>query len=351
MNISITNACNRRCKYCFQRDWYLSKKAGIDGDDSVREIDPEDFRALLRWAGEISNFKIMGGEPLLHSKLPELLSIAAEEEKKLTLISNISAKPVQFDRILPYCAGGSQPNVISGSLINTDYPKNQSILFKRNLDLLASTKIGISLGTTLLPHAPVKPIIERMKELASIYCRRRGSVDGLAIRLAPFCPNPTDSTRFKLYDFSNDIVNLINGLADTGIKDYRFDCPVNYCEVSDDFVDACRQLAIGIKTERCSPDSGMPFDVLTDRSVVWCSSATFLRLDDWKAFRNYAEARRALSAQYYLWWRTHGLNPECRSCDKHNPGLCLGFCIAKTAHLNRFPIPVNPALKDINNAV
>ena len=53
MNVSITNACNRRCEYCFQRDWYLSKKANSTTDESVIEMTTEEFAHLCDWAGRL----------------------------------------------------------------------------------------------------------------------------------------------------------------------------------------------------------------------------------------------------------------------------------------------------------
>lgn len=62
MNISITNLCNRRCEYCFQRGWYLSNKAYHDR--SVNEMNINVFKDIIRWVGSQSNISIMGGEPL-----------------------------------------------------------------------------------------------------------------------------------------------------------------------------------------------------------------------------------------------------------------------------------------------
>ena len=86
VNLSITNACNRRCAYCFQKDWYLSKKTNAFTDESVREMPLEEFEKLCTWVGKRNKtLKLLGGEPLLYSKLPELLDIAEKAKRRLSL--------------------------------------------------------------------------------------------------------------------------------------------------------------------------------------------------------------------------------------------------------------------------
>lgn len=337
MNISITNACNRRCAYCFQKDWYLSKKANRITDESVLEMSINDFSKLCDWAPQIPVFKLLGGEPLLHSKITEFYEVAKEMNKKLTIISNISADAHIFDRSVPYYMA-SDTN-ITGFLINTDYPTSQEKIFKRNLRILCETKLGMSFSTTLLPgRCEIEKARDRIQELAEIYREVRGSIDGFRIRLAPFCPNPTDMSDFRLYDFTDDIMYFVNSLHETGILHYGFDCPVNLCELRSDFVDACRNTSIRVRTQHCNPETGMPFDILVDNSVIWCSSANFIRLSDWRDYPDYTSARYELAEQYYAWWRKNGMPEKCKSCDQLNPGLCTGFCIAKANSLRRIPI-------------
>ena len=334
VNLSITNACNRRCAYCFQKDWYLSKKANAFTDESVREMPLEEFEKLCTWVGKRNKtLKLLGGEPLLYSKLPELLDIAEKAKKKIVFISNISVEEPLFDRIYDRLSC-DKPNVVS-FLINTDYPASQEEIFMRNLRLLCKTKLSLGFSTTLLPgQKEIEKSRIRIEKYAQVYKEVRGNILGFHVRLAPLCPNPTNSTGFHIYNFTQDLVEFVNSLAPTQILEYGFDCPVNLCELNSDFLDACRNMGVRFKIERCSPENGMPFDVLVDHSVIWCSSANFIRLNDWRDYTNYDTALVELSSRYYAWWREHGESEKCRACNKHNPGFCSGFCIAKTKNLS-----------------
>ena len=336
MNISITNECNRRCAYCFQKDWYLSKKAGLPDDETVKEMPVSEFAALCDWAPKVKVMKVLGGEPLMHSRLTEMMDTAIAKGKQMAFISNISVEAEAFDRFAEYCR---REGFIKSVLINTDYPKKQEGIFKRNLEVLCRTQTELSFSTTLLPgEKAIADSQKRIAECADVYRSARGSIEGFRVRLAPFCPNPTNSTGFQIYDFTDDIISFVNGLAPTGIEEYGFDCPVNLCELRSDFIDAARNMQFTVRTRQCSPETGMPFDILVDHSVIWCSSANFLRLNDWRDYPNFDTAKHELSKQYYAWWRSHGYGEKCRSCGKLNPGLCSGFCIAKSQNLRRIPI-------------
>lgn len=341
MNISITNACNRRCAYCFQKDWYLSKKANKFTDESVVEMPPNEFEALCSWGESLQTFKLMGGEPLLYSSLPEILEIAKRHEKWITFISNISVEESVLESISKHLDG--EKECVKSFLINTDYPASQEKTFKKNLEFLCEKNISLAFSTTLLPgKEEIEKSRLRIEELAEIYKEVRGTIEGMRIRLAPFCPNPTDSTGFKVYNFTQDVIAFINSMYPTGITSYGFDCPINLCELDSDFVDACRRMQISLKIRQCGPETGMPFDILVDHSVIWCSSANFIRLNDWRDYPNFETARYELSCLYYDWWRSHSEISACKECSKHNPGYCSGLCIAKTKNLlgNEKKIPI-----------
>jgi radical SAM protein with 4Fe4S-binding SPASM domain len=75
--IHITFQCNLRCRHC-----YLPKKQS--------SMDVEVFKLLLDEFDKVGGLKVMisGGEPLLHSKLDEMLRIANEYDFRKVLITN-----------------------------------------------------------------------------------------------------------------------------------------------------------------------------------------------------------------------------------------------------------------------
>lgn len=66
MNISITNECNRRCQYCFQKDWYLPQK--VNDHSLIKEMTVEQFEQVILWYMKSyivrhDDIRLLGGEP------------------------------------------------------------------------------------------------------------------------------------------------------------------------------------------------------------------------------------------------------------------------------------------------
>lgn len=129
MNVSITNACNRRCEYCFQKDWYLPKKI----KDGCTEMSVDTFDSILKWRGQDIDpaprvIKILGGEPLMHSNILKILQSCCDNKFDVALISNISIEEQAFNSIFtsPYS------NAIISVLANADYPDVQEQCFVQN---------------------------------------------------------------------------------------------------------------------------------------------------------------------------------------------------------------------------
>lgn len=325
MNISITNACNRRCQYCFQKDWYLPKKA--NDPTLVREMSVKDFTDLVLWFNESEDNKetvrLLGGESLLHSRFVELCHILEDFNLSYLTISNISVESEQFRKVLE----STKKSV--GWLVNTDYPKSQREVFLTNYKALCESEQEVAVSTTLLPHR-VKESAFRMRELVKLYRELRGNTDTLRIRLSPFTPNPITG-QWKPYDFSVEVCEFFNEVWQEGQTQAHFDCKVQFCELSESCIEAFRQSGISVPTGQCTHQN-CPFDVLVDGSVIWCSSARFLKLNSWRDYKDYADAIEALRQQWLDAWKKMSYPKKCLSCAQFNPAKCWSFCIAK----NRF---------------
>lgn len=166
----------------------------------------------------------------------------------------------------------------------------------------------------------------RIKQLANLYKQIRGNLYGLNLRLSPYSPNPCSC--YIPYDFSIDIANFLNIAWSLGKINTNFDCRINHCELSENAITAFRAASVEIRTDSCGPH-GMPFDVLVDGSCIWCSSANFLRLNNWRDYDDFDQAKSALTEQWFEHWKRVGLRCNYKQCNKFNPAMCHGMCIAK----------------------
>ena len=317
MNLSITNECNRRCEYCFQKSWYLANKK-----EDIREMSLEDISRIIDMLGDEKHFKIMGGEPLLYSKLFELLDLVREKKKEITLISNITVQTDILERIL-----NDYSDVVKFWLINTDYPQSHRELFLKNLDLFRD-RDDFAVSTTLLPSTEkVLEAAERVSELLN----RIDARDKIKVRVSPTAPNHIDNV---FYDYSLDIIAFLERLWIDGMCKVSFDCTLNACEIHPEVMDMFDNYhnLIEYKNGRCSGHG--PFDVLLDGSVIYCSSTyNKIRLESIFDYSSIRDAKHAMTLQWKEYWKKYPMAEKCKSCEKFNPAYCMGFCPAKNSLL------------------
>ena len=321
MNISITNLCNRRCDYCFQKTWYLSDKTYTN--QTVQEITVDQFTHLLQWSN-VLHLKLMGGEPLLHSKLNQLIDVAYNLGKDITLISNISVDQAIIQSLF------EQPSsrCIRSILVNSDYPANQKQIFTANFEwIVKNTDVDISISSTLLPDVKEQQAsVQRILGLIAIYTKYR-SIETLNIRLSPFCPKP--GTPYKEHDYSTELTEYFNTLWSLGLVSTHFDCTVLDSEINPQATEQYRKAGIRIKKDPCDGIHGLPLDVMVDGSVIWCSSCNYIKLDNYKDYRNIRELKTALIDKWKQFYQQLG-----------SPKLCGSFCMAKAICKNEVPIKV-----------
>ena len=320
MNISLTNDCNRRCEFCFQKEWYLAKNK-----DEIKEMPLDMFEKAVDMANSDS-VQVMGGEPLLYSKLPELFDLIRKKNKKISFLTNFNVDSnIVKDIILPNF------DVISHMLINNDYNAAQEETYMKNLELLREKALNddsnffVSFGTTLLPDSEKnKDNIRRMAKTID-FCKDIKTFNN--VRIAPMTPNHIP---MKSYDFSLDILKFICALYEKrGDLSFEFDCTVNACElnpaVMKKFSD--KNMNINYRVEPCSRPI---VDILVDGSAVWCCSAKWLKVDSFLDYECLEDLEKALLKKWRNYWTEHGQKCDYKNCGKLSPAFCNGMCVAKT---------------------
>ena len=319
MNLSITNECNRRCEYCFQKEWYLAKNK-----KDVKEMSLDTIEKFFDWMGKATHTSIMGGEALLHSKIMDIFELAKKKEKTITVISNISCETNVLKDILEKYTD----DPIKGWLINTDYPKSHKDLFLRNFKLFKNN--NFSLSTTLLPDSKkIKESADRINEILNMLDNR----ENVLVRISPMSPNYL--TNYKMYDYTLDIINFIIKLWDEGMCRIGFDCPINACEINPLLSNTFNNYKNYIKFNGIQCRGHGPFDICVDNSVLYCFSCRNIRLDNFMNFKTIEDAEDAMTEEWKSYWRGTSIKCDYKNCEHFNPATCLGVCAAKNEILQR----------------
>src|SRR5437879_8948267 len=114
-NVAVTNACNAACDFCnFAR--------GKVGASNLRWIDADKFgRSLdILRKRDIRYISFFGGEPLLHSRLADMIAMVVERDMGPALITNGRLLASQVKKL---AADGLNTNYISLDAATTPHPQ------------------------------------------------------------------------------------------------------------------------------------------------------------------------------------------------------------------------------------
>ena len=243
---------------------------------------------LIKW-GENTTIKLLGGEPLLHSRIFDVLECFRTAKKEVCLISNISVDSTITQKLAQYT------DICKSVLCNTDYPDSQQEIFHNNLQILLKSDIEeISLSTTLLPDKDSQiKTIDRLLSCLNDAKQIRDDLCGITLRISPYCPLSATDLSYTPHDYKKDLVDFFNSILSQYIVPISFDCPVEEDEVDFDTQQVFQNAGIPIIRKSCVDTLGA-FDVLTDGSIIWCSSCNDIVLKSYKDYATYEDAVNAI---------------------------------------------------------
>ncbi len=138
MNVNLTTYCHLKCPYCFAVD--LWESAGNKQDD--KEISIKNLKIVIDFMKKsgLREFRMIGGEPTLHSKFEEIYNTISDNGFSVTIFSNgiITKEKVEFL---------SKQKNIRNICINVQHPDGYSSEQCEMLDFtLSSLNRVINLG-------------------------------------------------------------------------------------------------------------------------------------------------------------------------------------------------------------
>ena len=159
-NVAVTNACNAACDFCnFAR--------GKVGARNLRWIDADQFgRALdILRTRDIRYISFFGGEPLLHSRLADMISMVVQRDMGAALITNAWLLASQLEKL---AATGLKTVYISiDAATIADHEANRGLegLGKR---IRSATSRMRELGMTPLAQVTMSKLLGDYRDLAPL---------------------------------------------------------------------------------------------------------------------------------------------------------------------------------------
>lgn len=319
-NIMITEICNLSCPYCFANE-FVNKKAS--------EISIDNFQRALEFILSSKSFNgfvgLIGGEPTLHHKFPELLKIVNGTDKLKEVV--IFTNGIKLDETMQLISAPkfsflinlNSPDIIGGSNYSRIVKNIDDLVLK--YDKKRSITLGLNLYKLDMEYGFFTDILYKY--------RFRNA------RLSITVPNSTNGRvgLERLKTFKNLVYKLYIDLRYRGIN-VIFDCnKIPICLWTDEEVkkisliqanDQNERLGFNLNSNKCNP----VIDILPDLTAVRCfglSESSKVNIEDFTSLD-----------ELYKYYRTNideklmrvPTVDACNDCDMFNGLLCYGGCLA-----------------------
>ncbi|MDR1728323.1 MAG: radical SAM protein [Acidobacteriota bacterium] len=313
-NLVLTTACNRRCAYCFaDRD----EAAGAASGARPGEMGMDAALAALDWvaASGRSEIRLLGGEPTLHPRFPDILQAALARGLDALVFSN-----------------GLMPDAALAAL--ADAPADRCrVMLNLNVgeeaadgDRERSSRAAATLGRRAFVgvniHRPGLPLAEAV-EFAAAHGLRK------VVRVGLAHPRPDGGNRWlhprDYRRVGGELELFLRRVQPDGYA-LNLDCGFVPCMFGEGFFEMAGLGAAEVGC-RCGP---IP-DVLPDLTAIHCFPLGALDQLPVSGVGTVAEMNGLLQGRLRV-FQGVGVFKECARCPLLSDGRCRGGCLA-TARL------------------
>jgi hypothetical protein len=312
-NLAISAVCNQTCAYCFTLDHLGPDGEGRRGPDFLLVAAFEERLAFLARSG-IQEARLLGGEPSLHPRFPELVERALSAGLRIRVFTNgLLPEPALacLEALTPaectVMVNVSQPAATDGEEAYARRREALRRLGQRALPGLNIYRADFELGFLL-------PLI------ADTGCQP-------AVRLAMAQPCLSGTNEYVHPNQYRAVAARIARFAPVAARagvTLDFDCGFVRCAFSDEEIETLRA-AGALVGWRCNPI----LDIDLQGQVIHCFPLARLGLLPLTPQADAAALRSAFEACTRP-YRQAGVFPECSACPLKASGECPGGCLAAT---------------------
>lgn len=296
--LMLTSFCNQRCSYCFADH-------RISSERFPRELSIDLLKRFLVLS-ERNLVVLSGGEPMLHSRIGEILEMLYRKGRQTAILTNGCYRPEIVDAV--------PLDGVRQVLINaTSEPATEASTahLRRNIAIFLERGIHVTLGCTL--YSPTMALV-RFYELLSDFPIR-------AVRLG--LANPSPGSVFKALGFADFISGMAPFFQDTvyklnelGIRP-TIDCGLPPCIVAPE-----KYAEFRLRTfwdQSCRSD----LSLFPDGNLYHCHCS----LDDFYPLETIAAARKTAAQKEAALRRSMPASEACGQCQHWTEGKCQGGCL------------------------
>jgi organic radical activating enzyme len=310
MNLILTSICNKKCSFCF-----------ADGKGEPNELSLDQISIILDKSSPSEDIKLLGGEPTLYSKFPQLLELCKTKPNTTVLISNFFIyKQEVKDAILDFQKEKSLKFLINVS----ETTEKQYDLVIGNMKSLIKNDGVASIGFTLdekRTFDSYKIWLDKFKLDADQYISN--------IRISVPFPNFKDGDKKNFYLYKNYVfTDLIEEFIRWGLHNeikVNIDCGFFPCMFRDEEQEKYFHKWVDRLEYGCG---GGAFDIFSDNTASLCYPGKDISVDISSHEKLESAFNEILFKKRFCYASKANLPEECLQCsflfNKCN-GPCLGF--------------------------
>ena len=317
-NILITEKCNRKCTFCFARNRLMHSKQQ-EKNMSMENI-LKVFSFLKRSGSR--ELRLLGGEPTLHPKIKEIISLSLESDFRIFFFSNCIMSPDLTDFIADIPA--DKINFLCNISPQASDTEKQIEYRSYALEKLGSQMtLGITVTEPQIEYDFLLDTIEKFN-------LRKHIRVGVAQPIVGHDNSFLDPDQYKAAGTA--IVEMAKACEKKDVL-IGFDCGMTLCMFSEDELGILMTRSEGFKSD-CGPiiDIGVNLEVW---SCFPLSGVLVSHLDD---FENRDAIEKAY-IQALAPYRSLGCRTQCLSCKYKKREQCFGGCLVHTINQLNKPLP------------
>jgi len=306
INIFVTYRCNLACPYCFARDLQ---------QDFQHDMQEAEFDRLLTWMSRarVTAAAFIGGEPTLHPRLAEMISMTSGAGISVTLFTNGLFPTSLVQDLAPH---------VTNFVVNYNDPQiyshpSQKELLHANLNALTQAGCRITFSKNFTPAClDYDYLIEGARKYGVAAIRYDISRPGTNGTNDYFTANQTT-------DLMTHVVRFVRACEEVGIRT-GLDCCLKFCDLS--MSDRAYLERVSMKlTGICHPS----IDIHPDLSASYCLPLRHVAVQDVTEFVN-CERLTHHFASAVRPARFENVSAECLDCPDFRK-KCQGGCMALKA--------------------
>jgi len=322
-NLVISARCNMACPYCFASEYLDGQSGNIPGHASPY-IDLETFEDRLDFLdrSNIDEIRLIGGEPSLHPRFPEIIQRAVKRGKRILIFTHglLTESALTSLEVLPPERVTVLVNMNASRSGDEPSQKEETHRRKTLLRLGGRVQLGF---TIFQPDFELDFLIPLMVETG---CQK-------SVRLGIAQPSLNGRNR---YLHPKQYISVGRRLADWAERAGRlgiwmgFDCGFVRCMFSESDLERLNKAGAGI-AYRCNPI----LDIDLKDKALHCFPLGDKFQTDLKLTLTAGELRAILEDKAKP-YRRAGIYKECTICSYKQNGECMGGCLA--AAIRRFQL-------------